>query len=82
MENLTTTLTPEMLALVPIVAAILQVVKNIKAIEKLKDWFPFFSVAIAYGLCYYSNVAEPVLPAILIGLTASGAYDLVKGTGK
>lgn len=72
-------LTSEMLALVPIVAAILQVAKRIKAVENLKEWFPFLSVAVAYGLCYFSGVTQPVMPSIVIGLVASGGYDLVKG---
>ena len=82
MENLTISLTPEMLALVPVVALILEVAKKIKAVEKLKEWMPFISVGIAYGLSCLTGIENPVLPSILIGLVASGSYDLVKGVTK
>ena len=83
MENLTVSLTPEMLALIPVVAAIIQLLKRVEAVKKLTAWLPFAAIGIALGLNYYTNIPEPVLPSIIIGLVASGGYDLLKGsTGK
>ena len=72
-------LTPEMLVLVPVVAALLQVLKNIEAIQAIKEWLPYVAVGIALGLGYLTKMENPILPSILIGLMASGGYDLVKG---
>lgn len=77
-ETLNITLTPQMLALVPVVAAILQMVKRVPQIEQIKGWLPFASLGIALGLCYITGVKEPILPAIVIGLVASGGYDVLK----
>ena len=82
MESLTVNLTPEMLALVPVVAAILQLLKRVEAIEKVKEWLPFASIAIAYGVAYLTKMPEPILPAVIIGLVASGGYDLLRAPTK
>jgi len=78
MENLTVALTPAMLALVPVVAAILQVLKQVELMQKMKQWLPFCSIGIALGLGYLTKMPEPILPSVLIGLVASGGYDLLK----
>jgi hypothetical protein len=75
-------LTPAALALVPIVAAILQVLKRIEVIAKLSQWLPFVSMGIALGLGYLTNIPDPIVPSILIGLLASGSYDAVKSISK
>jgi len=81
-------LTPEMLFLVPIVAALIQVLKDkvlvIKYIpdrisESVKGVLPYISIAFALGLLYYQQVPQPLLPAIIVGLTACGGFDLLKG---
>lgn len=77
-EQLIIDLTPEMLALVPIVATVLQLAKRIEAIAKLKQWYPFLSIGIALGLGYLTGMEEPIAPSIIIGLVASGGYDLLK----
>lgn len=86
MENLNVELTPAMLALVPIVAAIIQVLKKFLAIKQIptevsifiKGLLPFVSMAVAFGIMQYQKVPEPLLPALMIGLTAAGGYDLFK----
>lgn len=83
LEDFTIQLTPQMMALVPVVALFLQVLKKIEAIQTVKAWFPFVSIAIAFGLCYsLGEVENAVLSSIVIGLVASGSYDLLKGKGK
>jgi len=79
MENLNVELSPAMIAFVPIVAAIIQMLKRIPHFEKFKEWLPFFSMVIAWALLYYQGVQNPILPAVMIGLTACGGYDLLKG---
>jgi len=38
MEDYTITITPAMAALVPVVAAILQVLKRMEAVQKMTEW--------------------------------------------
>lgn len=78
MEELSVTLTPEMLALVPVVAAILQMVKRVPQVEQIKSWLPIASLGISLGLCYLTGMKDPILPAIIIGLVANGGYDILK----
>ena len=82
MDELTFELSPKMLMLVPVVAAIIQQIKAIKIIEPVKEWLPLAALGISLGLCYALKIPNPILPAIMIGLAASGGYDLVKGKKK
>ena len=88
MENLNVELTPGMLALIPIVAALIQVLKDkvlvIKYIpavisESVKGILPYISIGIALGLLHYQQISEPLIPSIIIGLTACGGFDALKG---
>ena len=78
MENLNVELTPAMLALVPVVAAILQMVKRLPIPIQVKEFLPGISMLIALGLLYSQSVPDPILPSVIIGLMASGGYDLLK----
>lgn len=88
MENLSVELTAGMLALVPVVAALIQIVKRFLAIPEIpvrvnslvKELLPLMSIGITFGIMSYQQVVSPLLPAIIIGLTASGGFDLVKKT--
>jgi len=82
MEELQISLTPEMLALVPVVAAIIQVLKKIPSISKIAAWMPFAAIGIAMLLAYGLNGEVDVLPSVVLGLTASGAYDLLRAPTK
>lgn len=82
MENLTITLTPQMLYLVPIVGAILQVIKGLGVYEKIKKWTPFLAIGISLALGFLTKMNDPILPSIIIGLIASGGYDLLKAPTK
>ena len=84
-------LTPGMLLLIPVVAALVQVLKDkilaIKYIpvgisDAIKSVLPYVSIAIAFGLLSYVGVEKPLLESIMIGLSASGGYSAVKGTVK
>ena len=86
MENLNIEITPAMMVLVPIVAAIIQMLKKFLAIKQIpaefsvfiKGLLPFVAMAVAFGIMHYQKVPEPLLPAVMIGLTAAGGYDLLK----
>ena len=82
MENFTVELTPAMMALIPAVAAILQILKRVEAVQKIKNWLPLMSVGVALGLGYLTNLPNVVPSSLVIGLVASGSYDLFKGTEK
>jgi hypothetical protein len=82
MDTLNINLTPEMLALVPVVAVILEALKRISILEKLKPWMPFISIGVALGLGYLTGIVQPIMPSIIIGLVASGGYDLLKSPSK
>lgn len=75
-------LTPEMLALVPIVALLIQLLKNLPLVAKILPYLPFISIVIAYVLAIIqlgtANWQVSIIPAIAVGLIASGAYDAVK----
>ena len=84
-------LTPGMLLLIPVVAALVQVLKDkilaIKYIptgisDAIKSVLPYVSIAIAFGLLCYAGVEKPLLESIMIGLSASGGYSAVKGATK
>lgn len=82
MESLNIDLTPELLALVPVVVALLQLAKSFQWFEALKQWAPFIAIGIAFGLAKASGVTEPIMPSIIVGLVASGGYDLFKAPTK
>ena len=77
-----TQLTPEMLALVPIVAGVLQALKKIPIIDKIKAYMPFLSMALGLGAVYALTGEPQVIPAVVMGLMASGLYSGVKALGK
>jgi len=88
MESLNVELTPGMLLLIPLVGALIQVLKDkvlvVKSIPKgvsdaIKGFLPFISIGISFGFLCYVHVPKPLLPAVMIGLSACGGYDLVKG---
>ncbi len=79
MEDLTFQMTPQVLALIPVVAAILQVLKRIEPIQQVKQWLPFIAIALSIGLAYLTKVPDPIMPGIVAGLMAGGSYDLLRG---
>ena len=82
MDQLNVTLTPAMLAMVPIIATILQLLKRIEPLGNLKQWFPILSVGLSLGLGYVTNMPNPIVSSIIIGLVASGGYDVLKSPTK
>ena len=74
-------LDPEILMLVPLVTAILQVIKKIPQAKAILPFLPFVSMAVSLGLLYAQSNHLQVIPAITLGLMASGLYSGVKALG-
>lgn len=70
--------TEKIIQAVAIVAALLQIIKTIPVIDRFKAWFPLASVALGLGLASAMNLPDVIVTGILIGLSASGGYDLFK----
>ena len=78
METLTVNLSAELLALVPVVAAILQAAKRLAVVQKYAAALPFVSILLSVGLTFAIKADSHILPGIIIGLVASGGYDLLR----
>ncbi len=71
-------LAPEMLMLVPLVAALLEVMKRIPLVAQIKEWMPFLAIGASLGVIYAQTAELQFMPAVVMGLMASGAYSGVK----
>ena len=70
--------TKTLIQLVAVTGALLQMAKNIPIIEKFRSWLPVASVALGIVLAYVTNVPDPIVPGIMVGLAASGGYSFLK----
>jgi hypothetical protein len=79
-------LTPQMMALVPAIAIVLQILKGIPALDKVKPWFPLLalgvSVALAMVLKMGTDTASQLVAGITMGLATSGGYDVARMQAK
>ena len=80
--NTEITLTPAMLAIVPIVAYFIQIIKGLPYAEKLTPYLPILSGLVGIGLSYLFAIENPVIAGILIGMAASTGYNQFKATSK
>jgi len=71
-------LTPAMLVLIPVVAAIIQQIKKVPQLKAYSYLLPLVSLALGVGLCFLQKLPNPIMAGILIGLSASGAFDVLK----
>ena len=78
--NETITLTPTMLGLIPVVALILQVLKQVPHYTKIKPYTPVIAMVIGVGVSVAASVANPVIVGIMIGMAASTGYDQFKAS--
>lgn len=83
MESIT--LSPEMLAVIPGIAIVLQLAKSIPVISKLGSWTSLLSVALGIVYAILSKmgvtVPEQIVTGVLMGIAASGGYDTVTALG-
>jgi len=78
----TITLTPAMMALVPVVALLMEVAKKLPYYNKIQGYSPVLAMGIGVGLAVASSVANPVIAGILIGIASSYGYDVFKTVKK
>lgn len=74
--------TPQVAAIAFATGVLLQIAKSLKVLDKVKQWFPFLSIAVAFGISTATGIEDPVLPSLIAGLVASGGYDLITGPMK
>jgi len=81
-ETMTIELTPQMLAVIPILAMVLEMVKGIAPLAWLKPWMPFVAVGLSFGAAVLfgigSTLEQQVIAGVLMGLATSGGYDAVR----
>jgi len=82
MEQLEVLLTPELLAMVPLVAFVLQMIKKLPVVAGYMEYAPLVSIGLGVASAYMMNVESPIIPGVIIGLLASGSYDVLKGQVK
>jgi hypothetical protein len=75
-------LTPQMMALVPAIAILLQILKGVPAMEKVKPWFPLISLGVAIALAMIlkmgTGTEDQLIAGITMGLATSGGYDVAR----
>jgi len=80
------TLTPQMLAIIPLLAVAMQMLKGLQPLQKLKPWFPLLSVGVAIGLAILMKMGPDLqgqaLAGIVMGLATSGGYDASRVASK
>jgi len=78
MNDYTIQLTPALVALVPIVLAVLQIAKRIEFLLAYKQWFPLLAVGLAVLIAYVQGIPQPIIGGLMAGLVAAGGYDVIK----
>lgn len=83
MENIP--LSPEMLAVIPGIVLLLQLMKQVPAIAKISVWMPLISIGIGIVYAVLAKMGGTVLAqavtGVLMGIAASGGYDALKTIG-
>jgi len=79
MENLSFNFTPDLFPLIFCVAALIQFVKKIPLLSRYSDWLPLLSCLLGIGVAYLQHIGNPLVSGIVIGVIASGSYELLKG---
>ena len=83
--NDTIQLTPAMLALVPIIAYFVQIIKSIITdyawFAKAKKFLPLVAVFFGIGLSYLCQIDNFVVAGILEGIAAVAGYETLKLPG-
>ena len=72
-------------AMVGIIAALVQQLKRIPILTKLQSQLPVFvicSLILGIGAAYYIKAPNAIIEGIIMGLTACGAYSATKKNGK
>lgn len=73
LENLNAT--PE--SLIILIAAIIQMVKQIPFFANKADWLPLIALGVGVGLAYAASMSNPIVAGIMLALMAIGGYETV-----
>jgi len=75
-------LTPEMLAQIPLIAMILQVLKKLPIYAKVQPYTPLIACGLGIAAAFATAIPNPLIAGILIGVTASAGYSQFKEISK
>ena len=76
-------LSPAMLALMPLIAAAVGLLRQIPIISKNAKWaLPILSVLVGVAVAFVSGQPDPAQSGMAIGIATCYAYDLGKGAIK
>ena len=81
-DDLIVAITPAIIMLAGLTAALVQFAKQIPQVVKFKSILPFVSLGVGVGLAFLWGVDSPAQAGIIAGLIAAGGYDLLKLPGK
>ena len=62
-----------------VVAALLQLIKKSPAVKYIDGWLPHLGMVISVGVCWMMGFDDLLLNSIVVSLTASGSYSLLRG---
>jgi len=72
-------LTPELLAIMPLMSAALQLLKELPLPTVIRNHLPLVGIGIAVGLAYLAGVPDPAWSGVVMGLATCGGYKALKG---
>lgn len=82
----TVDLTPQMLSIIPALVLLLQVLKGIEPLAKIKAWFPLIGIGIAVGLGILLRMGPDlqgqILAGVTMGLATTGTYEVAKSSNR
>ena len=73
-------------AYIPAITILLQFLKSIPALEKVKAYFPLFAIVLGVIVGFFAMPAETeviskIVGGIILGIGSSGLYSSVKSVG-
>ena len=80
-------LSPSMLAFVPLVAFLVQLIKETGLVENVKGLLPLVAIGLGIACSFLAAKGlttwyDPVLPGVMIGILATGGYEAFKNSRK
>lgn len=80
--NTSIELTPAMLAIIPVIAYFINVLKGIiepyKWYDRAKRFLPVIAILFGVGLSYLFQIDNPTVSGILTGIVSVGGYEILK----
>lgn len=77
-DDLIVSVTPAVVMIAGLAAAIVQFIKAIPQVAKFKAALPFAAIVTGIVLSFVWQVADPIQAGIVAGLIAAGGYDVLK----